>query len=707
MNKTVKTFCRLCEPLCGLEAQLSDTDDNVIVKLAPDRSHPVHKGFACHKGLKFLDVHNDPDRLNFPLRRREATGAGAGFEPVAWDQAIDDIAGRIRRIQEEHGPESVAMFIGNPSAFNSTARYGTRKFAYSIGARDLFGSTTQDTTNKFAAAEAVYGSISVHPLPDLDNTDFLLSIGSNPRISHMTFVNVSDPMGKIRDIVRRGGRVVHVNPRKIESAGPNTGEVLQVKPDTDFFLLAAILNTIFEEGWCDEAALSTISRGLDELRNLVREYKAAKVTNVVGVTAGAIEDLARDFAQSDSAAAYMATGANMGRLGTLTYWLLQMLSLVTGNLGRCGGNVYSPGYPASAAAGKVSRDVDPYFESDFGRLRRVIGLLPGNLLADHIASGRTRALICLAGNPLLSMGGEVRLRKALGELDLLVTIDIYPNATSRFAHYQLPATDWLEREDINFVSQGNQLQPYLQYTDAVVEPAHERKPEWWIFQQLLQAWNEPGAEDTPPANHLERIARDLRRAGIELDSIKDASPQVMVLPKPAPDEVFRSGIQHDDGLIDCFPAAFSEALLKAREIYRELSAEPADQIKLITLRTNYMMNSWLNNLEALKRRNARDNPIFLNPDDADSLGLGEDDTVVVSSEFGAVECPLQIDRDLRRGVAAMTHGWGHRDNESLSVASRYPGTNVNELLPTGPGSYESLSNQAHMTGIPVRIKKAR
>lgn len=706
MKKTVKTFCRLCEPLCGLEAQLSDTDHNVIVKLTPDKSHPVHMGFACHKGLKFLDVHKDPDRLNYPLRRLSPSRAGTELEPVSWAEAVEEIAVQMREIQAEHGSESLAMFIGNPSAFNSTARYGIRKFAYSIGAADLFGSTTQDTTNKFAAAEAVYGSLSVHPLPDLDNTEFLLSIGSNPRISHMTFVNVSDPMGKIRDIVKRGGRVVHVNPRNIESAGANTGEILQVKPDTDFFLLAAMLNTIFEQGLCDQRALAARSRGLDELRELVRDYRAAEVADVVGVSAEAIESLARDFAQARAAAAYMATGANMGRLGTLTYWLLQMLSLVTGNLGGAGGNVYSPGYPASAAAGKVSRENDPYFDSDFGRLRRMVGLLPGNLLADYIESGKTRALVCLAGNPLLSMGGETRLGKALSNLDLLVCIDIYPNATSKFAHYVLPATDWLEREDINFVSQGNQLQPYLQYTDAVVEPAYERKPEWWIFQQLLHAWADSGAAITPSANHLERIARDLSRAGIDLDSIKEASPQVMVLPTPSPGEIFRSGVQHDDGLIDCFPAAFSEALLQARQIFRELSDEPRDQIKLITLRTNYMMNSWLNNLDALKRRNARDNPIFLNPEDAELLGLQEADAVVVSSAFGAVECLLQIDGELRQGVAAMTHGWGHRNNPDLSVASRYPGTNVNELLPTGPGSYESLSNQAHMTGIPINISRA-
>ena len=704
----VHTYCRICEPQCALIAEVNNENSDApqVIRLMPDKSHPVHKGFACHKGLNFTELHNDPDRINVPRRRRNAKHeAPADFTEISWDDAATEVAERIHALQSKYGADALGMYVGNPSAFNSTGRDAAKMFARGVGLRYSFGSGTQDCSNKFAASEAVFGTANLHPIPDYKHTSYLLSLGSNPRISHVSFVHMTDPMGALRDIVSRGGKVVHVNPRQIESATPATGEVLQIKPDTDVYLLAAMIHEIHVAGLQDQQSLSAHAQNVEELWQFVADYPADVVAPVVGIDADQIRALAREFAAAEGAAVHMSTGVNMGRQGTLAYWLVQMLSLVTGNLGRRGGNIYSPGYFPAATVGKPKTD-DPFYESEFGEMRRVAGSLPGNLLADHIEAGLVKGLIVMSGNPLLSMAGEQRLAEAFKQLELLVVIDIYPNATAQFADYLLPATDWLERDDVNGLSLGFQPEPYVQYTPAVVPAGYERKPEWWIFARLSKALGLPSLLDQDDVDLFTRIDRQLAHSGLSMDELRGAPNSVLRLPDPDPDLLFEVAVQHDQGRVDCFPPLIDRGAAACRAQFDELQAESPDTLKLISLRTNYMVNSWMHNLPSLKRDSALDNPLHINPEDAGRLGLPDGSEVQVSSAHGRIIATVQLDERLREGVVAMTHGWGHGANPQLSVASNHPGANVNALLPTGQGSFDPLSNMSHMTGIPVQIAAA-
>ena len=695
--RRVHTFCRICEPHCALVAEV----DEGRIRLLPDREHPVHRGFACHKGLKFTEVHEDPDRLNHPRRR---TGAGV-FENVAWPETLKDIAERLSILSATHGPESIGVYFGNPSGFNSTGRETAGKFARALGVRHAFGSGTQDCANKFAAAEAVFGTVNLHPIPDFDHTAHLLVIGANPRISHMSFVHMADAMGALRGIVERGGTVRHVNPRRTESVSPATGDVVRIKPDTDLYLLAAMIDETRRQGWVDWDVLERHGERVGELFAFTARYSAERAAPVVGIEADAIRALAREFATAESASIHVSTGVNMGRQGTLAYWLAQMLSLVTGNLGRRGGNLYSPGYFPAATVG-LRRAEDPFFETDFGPLRRVAGNLPANLLAEHIESGKVKALIVMAGNPLLSVGGGARLRRAFEILELCVVIDIYPNATAELADYALPATDWLERADLNALSLGFQPKPFVQHTEAVVEPKFERRPEWWILASLAERLGLPLPVKPDGTGLNARHDRQLAAAGLSRERLRQSASGTEVLPQPTPEALFEIGVQNPGGRIDCCPPLFENALRRAEALFNELLAEPADQLKLITRRTNTMLNSWFANLPSFKRDYALDNPLYMNPEDAERLGLEASAEVRVESASGAVIAILRLDDSLRPGVVAMTHGWGHGASPALKVASNHPGVNVNALLPSGVGSFEPLSNQAHMTGIPVEVRAA-
>ena len=689
-----RTFCRVCEPACGLVARV---EDGRLVRLRPDREHPITRGFACHKGLAGVEIHHDPDRVNAPLAR----GEDGRFAPVGWDRATHEIAQRLRGILDRHGPPAVSAYIGNPTAFNALAAPATGAFFAQLGVRRVFGSGTQDCANKFAASEAVFGSSTIHPIPDLEHTEVLLLFGENPRISHMSFLSIADPMAELEALGRRGGRIRYVNPRVIESAGAGSADVVQIKPDTDLYLLAALLCEIDRTTGFDAESVRSHGTRVGQLRAFVSRYPAERVVPVVGLPAEQIRVLAREFAEAGAASVHASTGLNMGRQPTLAYWLVHMLSFLTGNLDRRGGNVLSEGFYLSAKAGR-RRYEQGFVENAFGRMRR--GTLPGNLLADHILAGDApiRALFVVAGNPLLSIGGGDRLRKAFEQLELLVVVDLYRNASGELAHYVLPATDMFERADINITGLGLQHRPWVQYTEPVVEPLHERREEWWIFARLCQELGLRSPLDQAQPDLWGRIDHMLRSRGRSMEELR-AAPFGIEFDEHRPGRFFEEHLQTDDGKVDCCPESFVDALERAERIFLELASEPASQLKLITKRDAYMHNSWYANVPAMKRPGRDRNFLFMDPADAATRSLKDGAPVRVSNQHGAVEVELKLADDLRPGVVAMTHGWGNAHTPAMRVAQRTAGTNSNLLLPTGPGSFDPLSNQAHMTGVPVEV----
>ena len=697
----IRTFCRVCEPACGLVATV---EDDRLTALRPDREHPISRGWACNKGLATFEIHHDPDRLDRPLKRV----AAGRFEPIGWDQAMAEIAARLREIRAARGDWATGLYSGNPTAFNALARIGIRPFVAGLGTRQLFSSGTQDCTNKFAASEAVYGSSTVHPLPDFDHTDYLLVLGSNPAVSHMSFVSIADPMRVLRAAQARGARVRFVNPRRIESLSGGLGELIQLRPDTDVWFLAALLHALDARGAFDAELLERRGLHLDALRAFLARYPAERVAPVTGVPATTMHRVAEEWATARGASVTMSTGVNMGRHGTLAYWLVQMLSFCTGNLDRAGGNLQSVGYyPTATHSGAAG---PPRFvDGRFGRVRHIRGSLPGNLLADAILTEgpeQLRALFVVAGNPLLSVGGEERLHAALAALDLLVCVDLYRNATAELAHYILPSTDQFERADLTYAGLGLQHRPHVQYTDAVVAPRGERREEWWIFARLCRELGFKGPLDDGAAPDVfARVARMLERGGLTLDAVR-ATPGGVTLPANQPGRLFDGLLPAPSGRVDCCPELLRGAFDDIESDFVARLAEPPGTLRLISKRDRFMHNSWFHNVARMKGGAKARNYLFMHPDDVARLGLADGATVRVRSASGEIDLPLRADADLMPGVVAATHGWGHAVTPGMRAAHERPGVNVNRLLPSGPGSYDPLSNQAFMTGIPVEVSAA-
>ena len=693
----IATFCRICEPSCGLVAEV---DGGRLVKLRPDREHPVTEGFACHKGLAALDVHHDPDRLDHPMVR----AADGSWARVSWDDALRQVATGLRAVVDRHGPNAVASYVGNPMAFNALGRVHTDELLAALGVRRRFSSGTQDCANKFVASQATFGTALVHPIPDLANTDLCLIIGENPRASQASFWSIPNVLGRMRRRAAAGARFVFVNPRLVETPEGGIGDTIQIRPDTDVWFLAALLAEIDRRGGFDDGVIARHGRNVDGLRAFVSRYPADRVEHVTGVPAATVAELAQTWIDTPRASVHASTGINMGRQGTLAYWLVHMLSFVTGRLDVEGGNLKSDGFFANARAGAAPME-QSYVDTEFGRLRA--GVLPGTLLTQAVldADDPIRAMIVVSGNPLLSIAGEDRLRKAFEQLELLVVADIYPTATAELADVVLPCTDAYEREDLNIVNIGTAAQPFAQYTPAVVEPAAERRPEWWIARELRRAMAPDGSEPSLDDDVWGKWRHLLRKgSGIELDELM-ASGRPVVLPEPVPGTFYHDQVQTPDGRVDCCPPSFAEAIERCRDLFDEASATVGDgRFLLIHGRDPWMHNSWFANVERMRRRGRGGNPLRLHPDDAAGLGVAEGDRVRVASAHGEVATTVEIGDDLLPGVVLMIHGGGHQASPGLRVASARPGANPNALLPIGDGSFEPLSSQAHMTGIPVEVR---
>jgi formate dehydrogenase len=253
------TYCRICEPLCGMVATV---DDGRLTKLRPDPEHPLSAGFACPKGIAMAEVQNDPDRVLHPQRRR----ADGSFERVTWPEALDEIGERLRRVIDARGGDSVGWYMGNPGAFSYSHPLWVKGFLDAIGSPHSYTASSQDVSNRFAASSFLYGSPFLVPIPDLARTDFLFMVGANPLVSHGSVLSAPRIKDQLHAITARGGRVVVVDPRRSETA--SAFEHLAIEPDSDAWLLLSILEVIFAGQLEDGAAIERQSVGIDALREL-------------------------------------------------------------------------------------------------------------------------------------------------------------------------------------------------------------------------------------------------------------------------------------------------------------------------------------------------------------------------------------------------------------------------------------------------------
>jgi formate dehydrogenase len=723
MSETHHTFCRICESLCGLEVTV---DDGRVTQIRPDHDHVGTAGFACIKGVRQHRFYSSPDRLTHPMRRN-----GDIWTRITWDTAEREIGERLRSIVNEHGPNSVAMYVGTAAGFSILHPIFAKGFMDGIGSGSMYASATQDCANKFAAAREIYGFPFTQPFPDVDRTRCLIIVGANPVVSKWSFLQVADPKRRLREIADRGGRVIVVDPRRTETAKAATDHHF-IRPDTDVFFYLSFLCELIASGGVNQQFVDEHTTGFEHLARLAEPWTPERTEAITGIPAPALREIVAAYRTADGAALYSSTGVNMGTNGVLGFWLQEAINAVSGNLDRAGGTLVGEGIFDFARFGKRTGTLMSDETSRIGGFRKVNDAFPGGILADEILTpgpGQIRALIVTGGNPLITMADAGRLREAFTSLDLLVTLDIYRNETGSVAHYTLPCTDPLQRADLPFIFPlflGMQSRPYLQATRAVLAPTEQQRDEASIYLALCRAAGAPIFGSRIAQRLLERMAtRHARKTGASMPTVPAERVLNLILratrqpgfrrllrnphglPRPSvrPGSFLDKRIVTDDRRVHLAPDRLVERAATLEHDFDAARAR-ANSMLLITKRHVKTHNSWTHNHADVITDDFTTNHVYLHPDDALRLGLADDDLADVTSATATVRVPVRILDDLMPGVCALPHGWGHQVATGLSVASRTTGVNVNLLAASGVDAVDPLSGMSHLTGIPVNVTPA-
>ncbi len=713
--------------MCGLEIRVQD---GKVAGIRGNRDDVWSHGHICPKGASLAGLHDDPDRIRQPLIKVDGQ-----FQEVSWDAALRRCTELLTPVITKYGIGAVTTYTGNPLAHSfSLARY-TGVLLGMSGMPVTYSPGTVDQWPKNLSSHLMYGGWWNFPVPDIERTDLLVIMGANPAASQGSLLAAPDVMGLIDAIVKRG-KVIVVDPVRTVTAA-HASEWLPIVPGTDAALLLAVAHTLFAEGLVQAGPHV---EGLDAMRTVAAEWPPSRVSAVTGIDEQRIKELARELAGTEKSVVYGRIGLCNQEFGSLASWLVDVVNILTGHFDVPGGAMFP-----RPAAWSITTQPLPGLEGgvpEFGRwqtrvrgAKEVLGQVPVSCLVEEIATpgeGQLKALITVAGNPVLSSPGGDKLDEALPMLEAMISVDNWVNETTRHADVILPGLSPLEQPHHDDLVLQFAIRSFANYSAPVFDPG-DRPHEWEILIRLTGLCTGTPAEEVDVAaiddgffdylaftrgldgatirRHYEHggpermLDLTLRTGpfgdrygenpgGLTLELLKanpngiDFGPMVPQLPDilGTPDKKIRLAPQY---LLDDLPR------LAAR------LDRPADPLVLVNRRHLRSNNSWLHNVPALMKGRDRCT-LLMHPQDAARCRISDEDIVTVKSESGEIKVPVEITDAIRPGVVSMPHGWGHdRPGTRLSVASSSPGVNTNVLSP--PTFVDEPSGNGVLNGIPVTV----
>lgn len=705
-TRTQLGVCNLCEAICGLTLTLEARPDGEhVTDIRGNPRDPLSRGHVCPKGVALADVYDDPDRLRHPVRR-VGTGPDAQWVEIGWDEALDRTADGLAAAINRHGRDAVAIYLGNPNAHSLGAMTHGTALVKSFRTRNKFSATSVDQLPQQFVAWMMFGHQLLIPIPDLDRTSHFLVFGANPMASNGSLMTTPDFPNRVRELHARGGRMVVFDPRRTETAKV-ADEHHFIRPGTDALVLLAMLHVLFDEGLTTPPAWA---RGTEAVRLAVRDFTPEHAAALSGVPAETIRAVTRDFAAADGAAAYGRIGVSTQGFGTVCHWAIHCLNVLTGNLDREGGVLFTQ--PAVDAVGKglIGRGHHDVWRSRVRSAPEFGGELPVSVLAEEITTpgeGQVHALLTIAGNPVLSTPSGDRLGAAIEGLDFHAAVDLYVNETTRHADVILPPTTALERDHYDLVFHVLAVRNTARFTPAVLPKATEAMHDWEIFRELTVRTAARLTAKAPRKKRLAQRARlsvsptamiatllRLHRSGVTMKQLR-AHPEGVDLGPLRPSLPGR--LQTRDHKVDLAPDLVLADLGRLRE-----SVQPpaADELVLIGRRHQRDNNSWLHNSERLTRGKPRHH-LLMHPDDLAARGLTDGSQVRISSRVGSVVTEVSASEDLMPGVVSLPHGYGHAaPGVRLERAAKLPGVSINDL--TDPDRLD-VSGNAALSGVPVTV----
>lgn len=543
------------------------------------------------------------------------------------------------------------------------------------------------------------------PIPDIDRTDFLLIIGGNPAVSNGSMMTAAGVTKRIQEIRRRGGRVVVVDPRRTETARL-ADEHLFIRPETDALFLLAMIHTIFDKGLVRLEHLEPLIDGLSELREAVQSFSPEVVADATGIRADAIRKLAVGMASAPSAVCYARMGASTQSFGGLCQWLNNALNIVTGNCDKPGGAMFpEPAFDPF----KRSKRGKP---SSYGRFKsRVRGLpfynseFPISTLAEEITTpgeAQIKAMVTIAGNPVLSSPNGEGLARAFEGLEFMVAVDIYLNETTKYADVILPATTGLEVAHYDVFFNAFAVSNNAKYSAPLFDKTDEQRHDWQILKALAARLSGVPDDGVTPEEMLD-AGLQRGRYGAEGLSLKKLREHPHGLHLGPLRTCLEERMSTPDGRLQLAPELHLGDLERLRTVSLEAPSNEGEYpLLMIGRRLLRSHNTWTQNSHRLVKGK---NPCTLqiSVKDAATLGILSGDRVVVQSATGSLEIEAEVSDDVMEGVVSMPQGWGHnQEGTKMRVAATQPGVSINEL--TDPNRVDLLTGNAAFNGTPVAVK---
>jgi anaerobic selenocysteine-containing dehydrogenase len=721
MNEWHQTGCVLCAQNCGLKIQV---EAGRMVKVLPDKENPRSSGYACRKGLNVLYHQYQEDRITQPLKK-----VNNKFEAITWDQALDEIADKMKAVVGKHGPRSLAYMGGSSQGGHMEAGFGL-SLLRGMGSKYYYSSAGQEFSGHWWVSGRVTGKQYNVTGPDDHNTEMLIAWGWNGMESHQ--------MPRAPLILKQISKdpdktLVAIDPRRSETAAISDIH-LALRPGTDALLIKAMISIILDNGWENTTYLKDHVDGWDLVRPWFEDFDAEKAIQVCGLDYDKVLELCR-LMGTKRWSFHQDLGIYMGRHSTLNSYFLHILGVVCGVFQTPGGNfipgmLMPMGFHSDERNPKVwktmTTQMPPAAAGSFPP-----AVMPEEILSDH--PERLRAVYVSACNPLRAYPDTKAYEKAFNHLDLLVVNDIVMTETAQLADYVLPCRSFYESWDTTFFP-NTYPEIFCQLRRPIVTPPGECLEASQIHTRLadrlglipeipeslykaaklnrmayggeLMTWamKEPDAFKAMPFI----LAKTL---GNEWDSAAKAAfwGMLMTAPQQFKENAARSGFEPDMALGDkIFQALLDQpqglwvgmadtdnpmASIKTKsgkfEIHipeladqaRDLN--PEEEVKDLTLppdfplilnagrHSKYTMNSLMRNPEWNKGK--RDCTIAVNPEDAEELNLQDGSQARVHTESGSEVGEIQVSPQVAKGMVLIPHGFGFMHKGKIH------GINVNRL----------------------------
>jgi anaerobic selenocysteine-containing dehydrogenase len=641
-----------------------------------DHDHPLSKGYTCPKGRATGQIHHLKEAITQPLMRKEGE-----LVPVSWDEALDDIAAKLRTTIDTYGPHSVGMYFGSGLGLDSSGYVMEEAFQRALGAPPKFSPLTNDGTAKTMIAGTMGRFYGLNPKTDYDNVDMLIYVGTNPMVSHAHNTGMFNPAIWIKAAAARG-EVWTIDPVFTETAKFSTRHIAAY-PGKDYAILAWLTREIIDGGPLNPRQPID---GLDTLRAALEGYDCAKAASIAGVSEQELQDLLAAIRRKGRAVIETGTGITMSTGCNMTQWFAWLIMILTGAMNQKGGTWFHPGFlfpfenldiPLLESAFTPSSNVRP-------DVKGIYGDWPCAVLPLEIEAGNIRAFFNFGGSMLRSFPDAQALGAALPKLDLHVNTEIVHNELTPLCTHVLPTKDAVERAEFTrWDTLACNLS--LQYTPPLVKPMGERRSAWWVLSQFMKRAGLPvpdyvPSDDREPGADEFMLSTLMPYARCSFDELKEKQYVERPLEFPAPwiDKHFER--------IGGWKLAPAELLQQWNEMRAVDEANLGKPMPLCfsSRRQRKKFNAQLSFL-------GEPADILLHPETATAYAINDGQKVRAYNHSGEIFLTAKIDAGMRKGVVSISHG--HLD------------ANVNNL--TSTDVIDPLGGMAFFSGVPIAIEPAK